>query len=555
MGGQLSSQVIREQETHDQTATTIANPALIGGSTRFAPRENIKMPKISFWTTTVKSRPSSTIEWWRKSQTSTPALGNQRVNGMLKERLASSHDAFALAEQILELRRAGNIASEATDAKTTSEQLVKELLATISALEIEKSRLTNTVNSAARLQAKTEQELKDLVNKCSEEREEAVDTKTACDQLVSKLRATNRALETDQLCLTEKINSAAQLQAKTEQELKDLVIKCSKERQEAVEAKAASDQLVARLSATVRTLETDKLRLTDTEAISDQHVKELSATVRTLETDKSCLTKKVNSAAQLQAKTEQELEGSRYSNSCIIKRLEERECNLAKQLTNAHDSHARTKYDLSAATDACAGLRAAKAAADNDNTALRERLKQLQLKNHDDSDLYEWDWAEGGLAELVSCSLHGSDIMPLISLELHPEFMVTCIAELMFEPGPDRLASWLLRWDQNKVISSQLIHVVHLLNDFQALYGSNRDKAYISPDGSQRQTSRIKLLLLELLRSNSESKHLSSLFAAILSCFSGRKCLKKLQHFGIFLDRHERQMLTQACHDRARISR
>jgi hypothetical protein len=235
--------------------------------------------------------------------------------------------------------------------------------------------------------------------------------------------------------------------------------------------------------------------------------------------------------------------------------LKERECDLARQLTHAHESHAKTNDDLSAATHACAELRAAKAAADNDNTALRERLQHLQLKNRDDSDLYEWDWAEGGLAELVSRSLHGSDIMPLISLELHPEFMVICIAELMFEPGPDRLASWLLRWNQDKGISSQLIHVVHLLNDFQAFYGSNRDKAYISPDGSQRQTSRTKLLLLELLRSNSESKHLSSLFAAILSCFSGRKCLKKLQHFGIFLDRLERQMLTQACHDRARISR
>jgi hypothetical protein len=43
--------------------------------------------------------------------------------------------------------------------------------------------------------------------------------------------------------------------------------------------------------------------------------------------------------------------------------------------------------------------------------------------------------------ELVSRSLHGSDIMPLISLESPPEFIVTCIAELMFEPGPDRLAS------------------------------------------------------------------------------------------------------------------
>jgi hypothetical protein len=51
-------------------------------------------------------------------------------------------------------------------------------------------------------------------------------------------------------------------------------------------------------------METDKLHLTDTKATSDQLVKELSATVRTLETDKSCLTKKVNSAAQLQAKTE-----------------------------------------------------------------------------------------------------------------------------------------------------------------------------------------------------------------------------------------------------------
>jgi hypothetical protein len=466
MGGQISSQVICEQETHDHTATEIANLASIGALTRFVPRESSKTPKISSLTTTVKSRPSSTNEWWRKSQNSTPPLRNLRVNGMLKERLASGHNT--LAERILELRRADNIASEATDAKTMCDQFVKALLVTVRTLEIDNSRLIDTVHSTARLQAKTEQELKDLVIKCSEEHEEAVD------------------------------------------------------------AKAASDQLVVRLSGTVRTLETDK----------------------------SCLTKKVNSAAQLQAKTEQELKDSQHFSSLTIKRLEERECDLARQLTHAHESHAKTNDDLYAATDACAELRAAKAGADNDNTALRERLQQLQLENHDDSDLYEWDWAEsGGFAELVSRSLHGSDIMPLISLESHPEFMVTCIAELMFEPGSDRLTSWLLRWNQDEGISSQLIHVVHLLNDFQAFYGSKRDKSHISPDGSQHQTSRIKLLLLELLRSNGKSKHLNSLFAAILSCFSGRKCLKKLQHFGIFLDRHERELLTQACRDRARISR
>jgi hypothetical protein len=350
-----------------------------------------------------------------------------------------------------------------------------------------------------------------------------VDAKAASDQLVSSLSATNRALETDKSCLTKRVISAAQLQAKTEQELTDLVVKCSEEREKAVDAKAASDQLAS----------------------------SLSATNRALETDKSCLTKKVNGAAQLQAKTEQELESLRHPNSLIIKRLEERECNLARQLTHAHESHAKTNDDLSAATVACAELRAAKIAADCDNTALRERLQQLQLENHDDSDLYEWDWTEsGGLVELVSRSLHGSDIMPLISLESPPEFIVTCIAELMFEPGPDRLASWLLCWNQDKGISSQLIHVVHLLNDFQAFYGSNRDKAHISPDGSQRQTSRIKLLLLELLRSNGRCEHAKALFSAILSCFSGRTCLKKLQHFGIFLDCHERQLLAQACHDR-----
>jgi hypothetical protein len=461
MGGQISSQVTCEQETYDQAVTEIANLALTGEYTRSVPRENIETPKISFLTTTVKSRPSSTNEWWRKSQASTPLLGNPRVNGMLKERLAGSHDT--LAQRILELRRAENIASEATDAKTTSERLVKGLLVIVRTLEIDNSRLTNAVHSAARLQAKTEQELTDLFVKRSEEREEAVDAKAAFDQLVSSLSATNRALETD----------------------------------------------------------------------------------------KSCLTKRVISAAQLQAKTEQELESLRHPNSLIIKRLEERECNLARQLTHAHESHAKTNDDLSAATVACAELRAAKTAADCDNTALRERLQQLQLENHDDSDLYEWDWTEsGGLVELVSRSLHGSDIMPLISLESPPEFIVTCIAELMFEPGPDRLASWLLCWNQDKGISSQLIHVVHLLNDFQAFYGSNRDKAHISPDGSQRQTSRIKLLLLELLRSNGRCEHAKALFSAILSCFSGRTCLKKLQHFGIFLDCHERQLLAQACHDR-----
>jgi hypothetical protein len=461
MGGQISSQVTCERETYDQTVTEIANLALTGEYTRSVPRENTETPKISFLTTTVKSRPSSTNEWWRKSQASTPLLGNPRVNGMLKERLAGSHDT--LAQRILELRRAENIASEATDAKTTSERLVKGLLVIVRTLEIDNSRLTNAVHSAARLQAKTEQGLTDLFVKRSEEREEAVDAKAAFDQLVSSLSATNRALETD----------------------------------------------------------------------------------------KSCLTKRVISAAQLQAKTEQELESLRHPNSLIIKRLEERECNLARQLTHAHESHAKTNDDLSAATVACAELRAAKIAADCDNTALRERLQQLQLENHDDSDLYEWDWTEsGGLVELVSRSLHGSDIMPLISLESPPEFIVTCIAELMFEPGPDRLASWLLCWNQDKGISSQLIHVVHLLNDFQAFYGSNRDKAHISPDGSQRQTSRIKLLLLELLRSNGRCEHAKALFSAILSCFSGRTCLKKLQHFGIFLDCHERQLLAQACHDR-----
>jgi hypothetical protein len=521
MGGQISSQVTCEQETYDQTVTEIANLALTGEYTRSVPRENIETPKISFLTTTVKSRPSSTNEWWRKSQASTPLLGNPRVNGMLKERLAGSHDT--LAQRILELRRAENIASEATDAKTTSERLVKGLLVIVRTLEIDNSRLTNAVHSAARLQAKTEQELTDLFVKRSEEREEAVDAKAAFDQLVSSLSATNRALETDKSCLTKRVISAAQLQAKTEQELTDLVVKCSEEREKAVDAKAASDQLAS----------------------------SLSATNRALETDKSCLTKKVNGAAQLQAKTEQELESLRHPNSLIIKRLEERECNLARQLTHAHESHAKTNDDLSAATVACAELRAAKIAADCDNTALRERLQQLQLENHDDSDLYEWDWTEsGGLVELVSRSLHGSDIMPLISLESPPEFIVTCIAELIFEPGPDRLASWLLCWNQDKGISSQLIHVVHLLNDFQAFYGSNRDKAHISPDGSQRQTSRIKLLLLELLRSNGRCEHAKALFSAILSCFSGRTCLKKLQHFGIFLDCHERQLLAQACHDR-----
>jgi hypothetical protein len=155
-----------------------------------------------------------------------------------------------------------------------------------------------------------------------------------------------------------------------------------------------------------------------------------------------------------------------------------------------------------------------------------------------------------GFIELVSCSLHGSDIMALISFESPPELMVTRIAELMFEPGPDGLASWLLHWNQDQGIRSQLIHVVHLLNDFQHLYGSRYDQAHISPDGSPHQTSRMKLLLLELLRDSGESLHLNSLFAAILSCFSGRECLQKLRHFEIFLDSIEYGLLKQACHDR-----
>jgi hypothetical protein len=168
----------------------------------------------------------------------------------------------------------------------------------------------------------------------------------------------------------------------------------------------------------------------------------------------------------------------------------------------------------------------------------------------DDSDLCDWNAAKAsGWFDFWSNSLHGSEIMPLLSIETSQDDMVAFITRLLFCQESHRLVGWLTQRNTDYNLEQQRLQIVHLLNDSVCHYGCKCHRVHIYPNGSQDQDVHVRFAL-EALRVYGEFEDACNIFVAILSCFCGRFCLEYLEQCGIFLDRKECDLLTWKCRDK-----
>lgn len=193
-----------------------------------------------------------------------------------------------------------------------------------------------------------------------------------------------------------------------------------------------------------------------------------------------------------------------------------------------------------------------------DNRSQSDDADKSSIASQSDHDEYlEWIAArEAGLIEMVSSTLHGSEIMPLLCYGEAPtnvdrDHMVECIELLMFRPDSGRLEAWFIHDNWDLTVESELLEVVHLLNDSLARYSHTGRHTF--PNSTRRQARRIRRAL-DLLCIHGKPKELVSLFSAILSCFSGESCLASLEAFGIILDDDDWGLLKQRCLDKGRIA-
>ena len=175
----------------------------------------------------------------------------------------------------------------------------------------------------------------------------------------------------------------------------------------------------------------------------------------------------------------------------------------------------------------------------------------------DNGEYCQWAAArEAGLIKMISRALPGSEIMHLLCFgqppsNLDKNGMVDCIELLMFKPDSSQLETWFIHKNWDPSVESELLKVVHLLNDSLARYDHRRRHCF--PNNTVRQERHI-LKALELLRIHGKPQELVSLFTALLSCFSGKKCLAMLEAFGIAVDDYDWGLLKQRCLDKARMA-
>lgn len=190
----------------------------------------------------------------------------------------------------------------------------------------------------------------------------------------------------------------------------------------------------------------------------------------------------------------------------------------------------------------------------SDDMELAQEESNAETETETDTDLCSWEAAKSAnLVKLVSQYMHGSEIIPLISFESDPEafdrdFMMNCIDSLVLKPGSLKLTHWIRHHNWKPRFEEQFIDVVDLLNTYNGRY---RQEGHVFPDGSPTQNFRIRKILY-MMRNRGTPREVINLFAALLSCFSGRHCLEQLEAFGIFLDHDEWALLKQRSIDKKR---
>jgi chromosome segregation ATPase len=349
-------------------------------------------------------------------------------------------------------------------------------------------------------------------------------------------------------------------------------------------------------------------KVTAVKTVTDQRVTVLSANVETLKKETLRCKLQLRDAAQTQAKTEAELRVAidqvsrtqaisdelKRGNTLMsseIDNLQARKESLARQLASLGDAHTRMKKKLCNATENISALRTSEAAARDRDAVTASRLSKLQSENlaltrriqmqpehilpttgvstqtigmqipslpvhtssvRDDSDLCDWNVAiASGHFDFWADNLHGSEIMPLLSIEPNQTYMIACISELIFDEESYEVARWLTHRDRDRQVEERRLKVVHSLNHFMGCYGCECHRIHIYPDGSQHQDLHVRFTL-EALRMCGTAEDVNSMFVTIMSCFPGRSCLEYLKEFGISPDPSERRMLTQLCEDKRR---
>lgn len=229
-------------------------------------------------------------------------------------------------------------------------------------------------------------------------------------------------------------------------------------------ARAAADRDVTRLSTTVETLETDTRRRT----------KQLNDATRT----QARMDAQLKDALRLASRSQATIEALKRDNAVSSRKtdsLQRRRDLLATALARTNDANAKTKKDLQDATKTISELKTAALTAHDKSAVLAARLQQLEIDNqahanreqtrltqqppvaglpvqlfqnqealpaptagtsvvHDDSELYHWNTAQAsGIFECWANSLHGSEIMDLISIEADLPHLVDCILVLIFD--------------------------------------------------------------------------------------------------------------------------
>ncbi|KAM0701248.1 hypothetical protein Q7P35_011609 [Cladosporium inversicolor] len=341
-------------------------------------------------------------------------------------------------------------------------------------------------------------------------------------------------------------------------------------------------------------------------AATDQRVTELLKTVEGLEKEVLHYQKQLRDAAETQSKIERKGRDAvdtmlkvqatsdqfKHDNALLsteVNNLQARKESLVKQLAGVSAAHAGKKEKLSDATDTILELRTSEAKARGFSASSSMRVLRLMFEKQelqtrldnppppqvmgvlhpvhvipnpplpiqtkwvrDDSYLYDWNAAKAsGTFDFWASNLHGSEIMPLLSIETSLDDMITFISKLLFTQESHRLVGWLTQRFNDHNLEQWRLQIVHLLNDSVGNYGCTCHRVQIYPNGSQDQHVHVRCAL-ELLRVHGEFDDACDLFAAILSCFNGRFCLGYLEQCGIFLDREERELLTQKCQDKLR---
>lgn len=365
------------------------------------------------------------------------------------------------------------------------------------------------------------QDLKQITTEAFAKITAAEAVKAATDQRVTELLSNVEALEEAVLRCKNQLKDAAQVQSQTEGKRSDAVASMLK-------LQAASDQLKrdnALLSAEVNNLQTRRDSLVRTLAVSSEAQarmkKDLCSATKTISTLKA---------------SENEACGTNTTLAARIKQLHFDKDALQMRLDNPPPS---TPPPVMGAVHQMYG---------NQNPQLPVQVSSVR----DDSDLYDWHTARAsGRFDFWADNLHGSEIMPLLSIETSQDDMVVFISKLLFPRESQKLVAWLSQRFQDHNREQLRLRVVHLLNDAMGHYGCTCHRVHIYPNGSKDQDIHVRFAL-EALQVYGTFEDACDIFVAMLSCFNGKRCLEYLEECEIFLDRSERKLLTQRCQDKLR---